>query len=151
MKKLILIAVMFCFTCVAEAKVLYNNSVLTDLHLNTIKGLLYDMTHPEKVDEKNKESIQQLLPKLSKAVVWLTNCHNSSTTYKLERIHSEESKIIKETITTIADVLQGKYSGFPVEKAMHRWTVLGSRVLVEYQIISKGSASQARWKFELKI
>ena len=151
MKKITLITIiLFCFTCVAQAKISYNSAVLTDMHLNTIKGLLYDLAHPENAEEANEENIQQLLPKFSKTIVWLTNHHNSSRTYRLERMQNEESEIIKNMITTIADLMQGQYSGFPVERAMYRWTVMGSRVLAEYRIITDGLIPQIQWKLELK-
>ena len=153
MKKLILIAVMFCFTCVAEAKITYNNSALNDLHINTIKGLLYDIAHSEGVVRRhtpNKEQIQKLLPQFSKAIVWLIKYHNSSTTYKLENMSNEEAKLIKGVVATITDVIQGKYPGLLVEKALDHWTKIGSRLIAEYKVNSNNTTSKITWKFELK-
>jgi hypothetical protein len=65
-------------------------------------------------------------------------------------MQGEESEIIKNMITTITDLIQGQYSGFPVESAMYRWTAMGSRVLAEYQVNTDGLIPQVQWKLELK-
>ena len=149
MKKITLIAIiLFCFTGIAEAKISYNNTILTDMHLNTIKGMLYDLVHSEDAEEAD-EKTTQLLPKYSKAIVWLINHHNNPRTYRLERANSEEAEVIKHVIAIITDLMQGRFSGFPVESAMYRWTSLGSRVLAEYQVNSDGPVPQTQWKLEL--
>jgi hypothetical protein len=150
MKKLIpIIIILFCFTCVAQAKVTYNNSIVADIHLNTIKGLLYNLTHPEyAITDTEKQEIQVLLPKFSKAVVWLMARHNSATSYRLERLRNEEAKTVMHAITMIVDLVQGKYPGIPTERALARWTRIGSRVQASYQIVSNKPV-QIKWKFEL--
>jgi len=148
MKKILSTAIIFLFLAsTAQAKVTYKNSVLNESQLNTIKGLLYDMSHSEEAtNEANKEQTQKLLPYLSKSIVWLMNRHNSSKTYRLESARNKEAKLIINVVATILDVMRGKYPGFPAEKALGHWTDIGSRVSAEY----KTNPKQTVWKFELK-
>jgi hypothetical protein len=155
MKKIILIMIAMFFAPTVQAKVLYGNSYMSDMHLNTIKGMLYDMTHNGGAsDEANREETQKNLLNFSKAIVWLTSRHNDSAVYKLEKLHNEEARLIKDIIAVIGDVLEGKYEGFPVELAMQRWTSLGSNVIAEYRVIPNNTNSSAGpqviWKLELK-
>ena len=90
------------------------------------------------------------MPKFSKAVVWLNERHNSSKTYKLENLHSEEAKLIRGVIATITDIVQGKYPGLLVKKALDHWTKIGSRVIAEYTVGLNGTTPKITWKFELK-
>jgi len=143
MKNLILIITMLCFTQVAEAKVTYNDKPMATGHLNTIKGLLYEKARTEKT--KNKKKVSLLF---SKAIVWLTNCHNNNKIYKLEDYHSKEAVLIKKTIETIFNVVRGKYPGIPIKKTINYWTKIGSRVLAEYN--KKSNNAVVVWKLKLK-
>tara|TARA_R110002110_G_scaffold389970_1_gene602746 strand:+ start:261 stop:740 length:480 start_codon:yes stop_codon:yes gene_type:complete len=134
MKKLILIIAALFFASVAEAKITYNNSVMETGHLNTIKGLLYDTTRLQNNSKENE---------VSKAIIWLTDCHNSADTFKLEQINTSEAILIKNTITTIYDVLQGKFPGMPIEEAITHWTEIGTRV-------HAWNSTSAVWKLELR-
>ena len=154
MKKLIsiisIITALLCFACVAQAKVKYNDNVMAEIHINIIKGLLYDISHPEAASsEDEKKKAQRLLPGFSKAIVWLEKCHKDTIVYKLEKINNEEAKVIKYSIAVINDVVNGKYPGIPIQKTMVRWDGLGSRIIVEYYI-NTSTGSQKTWKFELR-
>jgi hypothetical protein len=131
MKKLILIMVISCFASLAEAKVTYNNKPMETGHMNTIKGFLYDTRN-------NSNEIA-----ISKSIAWLENCHNSEQTFKLEQVKIPEASLIKDTISTIYQVLQGKFPGLEPNRAIDHWNELGSRVLAR-------TSTNAVWKLELR-
>lgn len=144
MKKLISIIFISLFlSSTAYAKVTLNNSVMTDDHLYTIKGMLYDVTHTEEAI-KDKET-NKALPKLARAITWINDCHGSKKVYRLEQIKTEEAKTIINAVKVILNVTNGKYPGFPVEEAMARWHNLGTRITVQYA----KTKEKVTWKFEL--
>ena len=123
--------IMFCFASVAQAKVTYNNKPMETGHLNTIKGLLYDT-------RTNSNEVTT-----SKAISWLENCHNSAQTFKLDQINTPEASLVKNTISTIYQVLQGKFPGLEAERAITHWAEVGSRVLAN-------QSTNAVWRLELR-
>ena len=148
MKKILSTAIIFLFLAsTAQAKVTYKNTVMNEMHLYTVKGLLYDLTHSEEANKKeNKEKTKIAIPQFAIAVVWLTDCFKSPNVFKLEKLQNVEARVIKDVIETINDVLNGKYKDFPIENAMSRWTALGSRVVAIYE---KGNKNW-EWKLKLK-
>jgi hypothetical protein len=53
-------------------------------------------------------------------------------------------------ITTITDVLQGRYAGFPAEKAIYRWTEVGTRVIAEYEVNPSNTVPQVTFRLDLR-
>jgi len=144
MKKLTsIIFILLCLTTTAYAKVTLNNSTMTDSHLSVVKGLLYDLIHtPEaKKDKRTPET----LPKFARAIVWISDCHFSKKVYKLEKIHTDDAKLIKHAVKLITEFEKGKYPGLPYEYVMERWYGLGERVIAQYTKVKK----KVVWKFEL--
>ena len=137
---------LFLFTSLAQAKVTYNNTILQDMHMNTIKGLLYDTVNSQEYKKEEKKELEEAKLGFTKAIVWLTKHHNDKAIYKLEKMTSIEAKLVQEVVLIINQVVQGEYPGFPVEEALSRWTNLGSRVVAEYGKVN----GKTSWKLELQ-
>ena len=74
---------LFLFTSFAQAKVTYNNTILQDMHMNTIKGLLYDTVNSQEYKKEEKKELEEAKLGFTKAIVWLTKHHNDKAIYKL--------------------------------------------------------------------
>jgi uncharacterized protein with HEPN domain len=138
-----IIFILLCLTTAAHAKVTLNNSTMTDGHLSVVKGLLYDLMHTPEA-KKDKET-PNMLPNFARAVVWITDCHFSKKVYKLEKIHTEDAKLIKRAVKLITEFEKGKYPGLPYDYVMQRWYGLGQRVIAQYVKVKE----KIVWKFEL--
>ena len=145
MKKLTpIIFILFCLTSLAHAKVTLNNSVMDEIHLNTIKGMLYDITHSEEAKKDVKTKV--ILPNAARAIAWVNECYTSKKIYKLEKIKTDNAKIILHAIKIITNVTNGQYPGLPINEVMIMWRDLGSRVIIQH-VAKEGRIT---WKFELK-
>ncbi len=149
----LLLFIALFLTSSAYAKVTYKEKKFEDAHLNTVKGFLYELTHHG--NAQNLPNIKVFLPKVTRAIVWLTKVHNDPKTFKLESFKTEEAQIMKEAIINISDIASGKYPDFPIEQALARWYELGAQVVIEYKEKSVNNPltgkveKQVNWKFDL--
>lgn len=150
-KLLTLVSCLFVFIATADAKVYYQDNLLRDVQVNTVKGFCYDVSY-----SVNEPSIVSWRPVFAKSLVWLDKLHADSKDYHLEKIKGTESKTIRDAIDMIIQVFEGKYPNIPPDVAAHHWVTTGRRVIIEYSETSvvnpktKKEEKRIVWKFALK-
>tara|TARA_A100001515_G_C4550568_1_gene203272 strand:- start:76 stop:624 length:549 start_codon:yes stop_codon:yes gene_type:complete len=113
----------------AEAKVSYGDRTLNEIHIQGIKGFLYDVV----TDNPRRDLVVQLKPKFTRAIVWLDESFASRQEFKIKELAAtnENAEIVAEAIKHISNVAQGN-STLPAEATLERWVSLGQRVIANY-------------------
>ena len=78
----LLLFIALFLTSTAYAKITYKEKKFEDVHLNTVKGFLYELTHHG--NTQNLPNVKVFLPKATRALVWLTNIHTNPKIFKLK-------------------------------------------------------------------
>ena len=115
----------------AQAKVSYGTRVLSEVHVQGIKGFLYDVV----TENPRRDLVIRLKPKFASAIVWLDESFASRQEFKIKELatSNENAEIISEAITHITKVAQGN-SSLPAEATIERWVSLGQRVEASYSV-----------------
>jgi hypothetical protein len=142
----------------ANAKVQWNKKVMGDMHVNTIKGFLYDVSH-------STTSHQRLVlyrPQFAKALVWLNRVHADKKFHVLEKCKEAketniQASIVLDAIGAISDLVMKKVPHFQttekINEALERWRVMGKQVVVSYseqnEIVKGKRKTKVKWTFKL--
>ena len=157
LKLITFLLITLAFTSIANAKIQWGTKIMGDLHANTIKGFLYDISH----NVNTPAHVVLWRPNFTKAIVWLNRVHAKKKVYQLEKSKDkEEAAIIAGTIEAIADVVRGNHQHFTtneeINAALHRWTSMGKQVVVSYSEKTTKDANNNKinvkinWVFKLK-
>lgn len=152
--------ILLSLSATANAKVQWNNKLMGDMHANTIKGFLYDVSHSPMTNGR----MILWRPTFAKALVWLNRAHADKKLYILENCKKKketklEASIILDAIGAIADVVRRKVPHFKTDEeinaALVRWTTLGKKVVVSYNkkdVITNGKReTKIKWVFKLNV
>lgn len=134
-----------CLWCTsAFAKVTLNSNFLTEKHILTLKGLMYEAitTHD---DIKVKI---EFMPKFAAAIVWLDKIHKDKKVHELHKYKTETSELLLSAIDNVIHLVNdGQLSSQEVNQILKHWAGLGERVLARYK---KKNGKLANWKLSLK-
>ena len=110
----------------------------------TVKGLLY-----ESVNKQNKKIKETLLPHTAKTIVWLEKAHKEKKVYQLKSLKKDErAALVNTAINIIIDIVSGKTQ--ISNNKLYHWTVLGFKVVAEYEEEIINSKKMIKYKLELK-
>jgi hypothetical protein len=117
----------------ANAKIKYNNKLMLDVHINTIKGFMYDVILHAPQDN---DGVVSLKVNFAKAVVWLESAHASKREFNLSNINTTSSNLAKEIIGHIGSIVRGDEQFLPPALIVG-WTETGRYVKAEYTETSR--------------
>jgi len=138
MKK-ILLALILCFIATtANAKLTMNGAKLEDLHIDTIKGHLYESTRLQK-----EQGLKDNSDLFARSTEWMEKLHKSEKTFEIGNISQKEAKVLAASIFFISRVERGEFVPKIMPATIGVWIELGRLVVIE-----KGENS---WKLKIKV
>jgi len=122
------------FTTSVFATVSYNKHPFKTNHINTIKGLIYEMA-------KNPSMLKQeirmkFLPVFAKALVWVDKAHNDKKkVYEIADSSADDKQVLQAVVQHIVFIAEGANGTVTEEDAnrmLTKWHDLGSNVVATY-------------------
>lgn len=142
--KAVVLGLIMIFSTTAHAAISYCKNgtcqEFTEVHISGIKGLLYESTTHFTAKEK-----ERYIAPMARAISWLERIHKDKKKYKLEKLTSDEAKIIIATVNLIIQVVSREID--VPDEYLKRWTRIGKRVIA-VKTTSKDKKNQ--WKILLK-
>ena len=129
MKRLILITLLsvFLFSTTAQAKIVFNGRAMQDVHLNTIKGFLYEVYEQTNVVVKREVGIR-----FARTIQWLETTHKSKSAYTLSSKSKDPSaQLVLSAMNQITQVLS-EHKNFG-DVLLKKWFLVGRQVQSNYK------------------
>jgi hypothetical protein len=110
---------------------------MEDLHIDTIKGHLYETSRIAK--ESGRKDRSDLF---ARSVTWLEKLHKSKKTFDISKISKEEAKVIKASVYFISRVEAGDFVPQIMPATIGIWIEIGRIIVVD--------KSKNSWKLKIK-
>ena len=136
----------------AQAKIVLCKKTCSELrmeHINTIKGLIYELAQSQDPAVK-----KIFLPHAAKTIVWMNKLYKDKKVYNLESFkENDKAKLIITCVEYIVKVVNGE-ENLPIKRTLNRWGAIGKKVIAEYEekkVNVKNSKPKTiiKWKLEL--
>jgi hypothetical protein len=137
MKKLLLTLLFCLITLPVSSKVIIYGANMEDLHVDTIKGHLYETSRIAK--ESGRKDRSDLF---ARSVTWLEKLHKSKKTFDISNINKEEAKVIKASVYFISRVEAGDFIPQLMPATIGIWIEIGRIIVVD--------KSKSSWKLKTK-
>tara|TARA_R110002110_G_scaffold26039_2_gene96180 strand:+ start:539 stop:937 length:399 start_codon:yes stop_codon:yes gene_type:complete len=122
----------------ANAKLIVSGAVLEDLHIDTIKGHLYESTRLRA--EQGKPDTSDIF---ARSIEWMNKLHKSEKTFDIGKISQKEAKVITASIYFISRVEKGEYVPNIMPATIGVWIEIGRLVIIDKEKDS--------WKLKIKV
>ena len=138
MKKLLIALLLCLITFPAYAKLTIFGVELEDLHINTVKGHLYESARLRV--EQGKEDHSDLF---ARATDWMMKLHKNEKTFDIGEMNQQEAKVISSSIYFISRVERGEFIPDIMPATIGIWIELGQLVVID--------KSKDSWILKIKV
>lgn len=130
----------FLFSTIAQAKIVYNSRTMQDIHLNTIKGYLYEVYEKTNVIVKKTTGVQ-----FARTIQWLNNAQKSKKIYTISPKSEDLSALLVLSAMKQITQIINDYEEFG-EALLRKWHKVGKKVQSSY----KEKEGKITWKLVLQ-